>query len=145
MILQFITENEIETIKLGKRTAGFLKPGGIIALTGDLGTGKTSFVKGIAEGLLISKQVTSPTFTLVKSYEGCDIILHHFDVYRVHEEDDLFEIGFEEYLYKGDICVIEWADLIRNMLPPETIWIYLERTGHGTDERRIRIEGIEGL
>jgi len=134
---EYITENEAETIALGEKLAGLLKSGDILAVTGDLGSGKTALVKGIARGLSIKDYITSPTFTLVHSYTGPAATLHHFDVYRISDEDELFDIGFEEYLYGGDICVIEWADRIRSMLPPYAKWIHLERTQSGTDERKI--------
>ena len=138
-----ISENESDTVRLGEEIAKKLKKGDIVALVGDLGTGKTAFVKGLARGLGISEYVTSPTFTLVQSYKGLGINLHHFDVYRISDEDELFEIGFEEYLYEGDICVIEWADLIENLIPPGAIWIFFERTEDGGDRRRITVKGLE--
>ncbi|NLG88705.1 MAG: tRNA (adenosine(37)-N6)-threonylcarbamoyltransferase complex ATPase subunit type 1 TsaE [Clostridiaceae bacterium] len=140
---KYVAHNENDTIELGQKTAGLLKAGDIVALEGELGTGKTVFVKGVAKGLNIREHVTSPTFNIVHSYEGGSITLHHFDVYRVSDEDELFEIGFEEYLYKGDICIIEWADLIKNMLPENTIWIKLERTDENPDRRIITIRGLE--
>lgn len=140
---EYITENEDETIKLGEKLAGLLKNGDILAVTGDLGSGKTALVKGVARGLSIEEYITSPTFTLVHSYRSPSVTLHHFDVYRVSGEEELFDIGFEEYLYGGDICVIEWADLIRPLLPPQTKWIHLERTRNGTDERKISIKEAE--
>jgi len=140
---EFITKNERETIDLGKKLAELLDPGSIIALTGDLGTGKTIFVKGIAEGLSINEHITSPTFTLVHSYNGIKATLHHFDVYRVSDEDELFEIGFYEYLYSGDICVIEWADLIRNLIPSGAVWVHIERTGNDVNMCRITIDGVD--
>lgn len=142
---EFITKNESETVDLGKKIAGILKKGDILAITGDLGTGKTALVKGIARGLSIEEHITSPTFTLVHSYKGPRLTLHHFDVYRVSDEDELFEIGFEEYIYGDDVCVIEWADLISPMLPARTGWIRLQRTGNGTDERKITVEGMEDI
>jgi tRNA threonylcarbamoyladenosine biosynthesis protein TsaE len=144
MVMQkFVTFDEIDTIRLGEKTATLLKPGDIIALEGELGTGKTVFVKGVARGLQISEHVTSPTFNIVHSYESNSMTLHHFDVYRVNDEDELFEIGFEEYLNKEDICIIEWADLIKNMLPENTIWIKIERTHKNPDQRTITIRGLE--
>lgn len=140
---EFMTENERETMELGKKLAGLLDPGSIIALTGDLGTGKTIFVKGIAEGLSINEHITSPTFTLVHSYNGKNSTLHHFDVYRVSDEDELFEIGFYEYLYSGDICVIEWADLIPDLMPSGAIRVHIERTGNDENMRRITVEGVD--
>ena len=138
-----ISESEAETVKLGEEIAGKLKKGDIVALSGDLGTGKTAFVKGLARGLGIGEYVTSPTFTLVQSYKGEEVTLHHFDVYRISDEDELFETGFEEYLYEGNICVIEWADMIENLIPPRAIWIYFERMEDGNDKRRITVKGLE--
>ncbi len=140
---EYITGNEAETIELGEKLAHLLKSGDILAVTGDLGSGKTALVKGIARGLSIGEYITSPTFTLVHSYSGPLATLHHFDVYRVSEEEELFDIGFEEYLYGRDICVIEWADLIRPLLPAHTKWIHLERTQNGTDERKISFKEAE--
>ncbi len=139
---QYITKGENETIELGRKLAPELKADGIIAITGDLGSGKTIFVKGLAKGLAIDEHITSPTFTLVHTYKGSDTTLHHFDVYRVCDEDELFEIGFYEYLHAGDICVIEWADLIRSIIPIQAVWVNIERTGNGDDERRITIERV---
>lgn len=138
-----ISESEQDTVKLGGKIAKKLKKGDIIALSGDLGTGKTAFVKGLASGLGIREYVTSPTFTLVQSYKGQNVTLHHFDVYRISDEDELFEIGFDEYLYEGNICVIEWADLIKNLIPPRSIWINFERMPDGLDKRKITIKGLE--
>ncbi|MBP7176500.1 MAG: tRNA (adenosine(37)-N6)-threonylcarbamoyltransferase complex ATPase subunit type 1 TsaE [Thermoclostridium sp.] len=140
---EYITKNEAETIELGEKLAGQLKCGDILAITGDLGSGKTALVKGIAKELSINDYITSPTFTLVHSYRGSLATLHHFDVYRVSGEDELFDIGFEEYLDSGDICVIEWADLIRPLLPSHTKWIHLERTNKNTDERKISLQEAE--
>ena len=138
---EYITKNESETNALGEKIAGLLNQGDILAVTGELGSGKTALVKGIAKGLKIDDHITSPTFTLVHSYESPSVTLHHFDVYRVSEEEELFEIGFEEYLYGEDICVIEWADLVRHLLPLHTKWIHLERTQNSADERKITIKG----
>lgn len=138
-----ISESETDTADLGEKLAGKLKKGDIVALSGDLGTGKTAFVKGLARGLGIDEYITSPTFTLVQSYEGPGFNLHHFDVYRISDEDELFEIGFEEYLHHEDICVIEWADLIQNLIPPRSIWVYFERVEDGQDKRRITVKGLE--
>lgn len=140
---EIITNNELETIELGEKIAGRLNKGDILALSGDLGTGKTAFVRGIAKGFGINDYITSPTFTLVHSYKGTEFELHHFDVYRINDEEELFEIGFEEYLYEDDICVIEWADLIKNLIPNHSIWIYFERLEGGSDQRRITIKGLE--
>ncbi len=137
------TSGEKDTRRFGERIAALLKPGDIIALEGALGTGKTALVKGIAKGLGIHEQITSPTFTIVHSYQGERLTLHHFDVYRVHDEEELFNIGLEEYLYGEDICIIEWADLIRSMIPRRAIEIQLERTYEGDNERMITIKGLD--
>jgi tRNA threonylcarbamoyladenosine biosynthesis protein TsaE len=139
---EYFTKNEADTIKLGEKIAGALKKGDVIAVTGDLGAGKTVFVKGIARGLSIYEHITSPTFTLIHSYEGSETILHHFDVYRISEEE-LFEIGFDEYIYSDDICIIEWADLIKGMLPRHTKWVHIERTQNDYNERKITLKGWE--
>ncbi|NLM11578.1 MAG: tRNA (adenosine(37)-N6)-threonylcarbamoyltransferase complex ATPase subunit type 1 TsaE [Clostridiaceae bacterium] len=137
-----ISESEQDTVKLGEKVAKQLKKGDVVALSGDLGTGKTAFVKGLAQGFGIDEYITSPTFTLVQSYKGPGFNLHHFDVYRISDEEELFEIGFEEYLYEGDICVIEWADLIQNLIPPRSVWINFERLEDGENKRRITVKGL---
>lgn len=138
-----ISESESDTFKLGEKVAKQLKKGDVVALSGDLGTGKTAFVKGLARGFGIEEYITSPTFTLVQSYKGPEFNLHHFDVYRISDEDELFETGYEEYLYQGDICVIEWADLITNLIPPQAIWINFERVANCENKRRITVKGLE--
>lgn len=138
-----ISESEQDTVKLGEKVAKQLKKGDVVALSGDLGTGKTAFVKGLAQGFGIDEYITSPTFTLVQSYKGPGFNLHHFDVYRISDEEELFETGFEEYLYEGDICVIEWADLVKNLIPPRSVWVYFERLNDGENKRRITIEGLD--
>lgn len=140
---EYITTDETETMELGQKMAGRLKKGDVLALIGDLGTGKTAFVKGLARGLSIHEPITSPTFTLVHSYESPKMNLNHFDVYRISDEEELFEIGFEEYLYAGELCVIEWADLIPNLLPEHTKWVRLERAGNNPQVRKITMEGME--
>ena len=119
---------------LGRRIAEGLGPGAVIALTGPLGAGKTTLAQAIARGLCVTERMSSPTFTIVQEYESGRLPLFHFDVYRVSEPDELFEIGFEEYLHAGGVCLIEWADLIEDILPEETMWIRLEY-GDAEDER----------
>lgn len=130
-----------DTLALGKRIADGLKPGSVVALTGPLGAGKTALTQAIARGLGVTERLASPTFTVLMEYTSGRIPMCHFDVYRVHDPDELFEIGFEEYLNGDWVCVIEWADLIEDMLPPDTLWISLDY-GDGEDER---ICGIEWL
>lgn len=107
-----ITTEEAETILLGTRVGACLRAGDLVLLTGDLGAGKTHFTGGLARALGISDYVTSPTFTVVNEYEGGRLPLMHFDVYRLGSYDELFEIGFEDYLAREGVCVLEWADLI---------------------------------
>ena len=131
-------ENEEGTRAFGLELAGEAKAGDVIALIGDLGTGKTALTRYIAEGLGIKARISSPTFTIVKEYPMGRIPLYHFDVYRVNDPDDLFEMGFEEYLHGNGVCVIEWADLVEELLPEGTVWMDLSY-GEGEDERICRI------
>lgn len=127
-----------ETEKFGIDFASSLKAGSVVALIGPLGAGKTTLAKAIAKGLGVTETLTSPTFTIVQEYESGRIPLYHFDVYRVSDEEELFEMGFEEYIHKGGVCLIEWADLIEDMLPPDTITLKLSY-GDNDDERVIDI------
>jgi len=129
-----ILKNEEETKNFGIDIAKKLKPNTVIALIGDLGCGKTSLTKAIAKGLNITSNVTSPTFTIVQEYEEGTMPLYHFDVYRINDEDELFEIGFTEYFHKKGVCLIEWADLVLDLLPEDTIYIYLSY-GENENER----------
>ena len=129
-----------ETKQFGKELADSLKPGANIALIGDLGAGKTTLTKAIAAGLGVSEVLTSPTFTIVCEYDSGRLPLYHFDVYRVHDSEELFEIGFEDYLHRGGVCLIEWANLLEEgMLPDNTMTIKLEY-GEGETERILTIE-----
>jgi len=123
---QVVLHNLKETEEFGREFATNLKPGQVIALVGPLGAGKTTLTKSIAKGLGVTETLSSPTFTIVCEYESGRLPLYHFDVYRVHDEDELFEMGFEEYFHKGGVCLIEWADLITDLLPPNTITLKLE-------------------
>lgn len=115
--MQILTKNPQQTISLGKKIAKSLKKGDILALFGNLGSGKTTFTKGIAEGLGIDKRsVNSPSFVLVKEYKG-EIPFYHFDLYRIRNSIEIFNIGYEEYLSSGGIVAIEWADRIKDVLP----------------------------
>lgn len=118
----------------GAEFAKELKAGDVIALTGDLGAGKTAMTRAVARGLGITSPVTSPTFTIVQEYEGGRLPLYHFDIYRVHDEDELFEIGFDDYLHGGGVCMIEWADLAEDLLPENTMNLRLSY-GEGENER----------
>jgi tRNA threonylcarbamoyladenosine biosynthesis protein TsaE len=97
----------------------------VIALVGDLGLGKTTLTKAIAAGLGIREEIVSPTFTLLAQYESGRLPLYHFDVYRVHDEEELFELGFMEYLEGKGLCVVEWADLAKDLMPQDALWVRL--------------------
>ncbi len=125
--MQIIKGNsEVDTNALGVSIAQLLKKGDILALVGDLGTGKTTITKAIAKGLGISEDITSPTFNIVKEYLGTSLPLYHFDVYRVHDPEELFNIGIDDYFYGEGVCIIEWANLIEDILPPHTKKIHIE-------------------
>lgn len=134
--MTFITNSEQETEKTGHALAGRLKRGSCIALSGDLGAGKTSFVRGLAEGLGLKVRVTSPTFTIVNEYLG-EIPLFHFDMYRLQSEDELFDIGWEDYLERNGIIAVEWSEKAAHSFPASTIRVHIEKTGDST--RRIDI------
>lgn len=136
---ELVLKTKEETEALGKKLADEAFPGEVIALIGDLGTGKTTLTKAIAKGLGITETLTSPTFTIVCEYDSGRMPLYHFDVYRVHDTDELFEIGFEDYLHKKGLCVIEWADLLEEgLLPDNTVTIRLAY-GYSDDERTVCI------
>ena len=116
---KIILKNEKDTQEFGLELAAKATPGMVIALTGDLGAGKTSLTKAIAKGLGVTDTITSPTFTIVKEYHSGRIPLYHFDVYRIGDPEELYELGYEEYFYGEGLCVIEWADLIEEFLPED--------------------------
>lgn len=118
--------NEEDTRAFGLELAERLKPGDMVALIGDLGTGKTTLTKYIAEGLGVTDRMTSPTFTIVSEYHTGRLPLYHFDVYRLESSEELFETGAEEYFDAGGVCIIEWADQIAEILPDDTICVFLE-------------------
>ena len=118
-----ISHSPAETFALGETIAATLRPGDVLALCGDLGAGKTHFVKGLAAGLGVASSVTSPTFTLIHEYPGGRLPLYHLDFYRLDIEDDALRIGFEEYLDAGGVLAIEWADKFPDLLPGHTRWL----------------------
>ena len=132
-----ITNSEEQTVQLGKKLAEKLSPGSIIALTGDLGCGKTAFVRGIVSYFGNTEDVSSPTFTLVNEYDG-SVRIYHFDVYRL-QNPSLEECDWmDDYLFGDGICLIEWADNIKNVLPTETIWVsFTKKTEINQDCREI--------
>lgn len=124
--MEFIVDSLDDTMNLGKQLGSVVKPGDIICLTGDLGTGKTHFSKGIAKGLGIDSPITSPTFTIVNEYEG-RLKLYHFDVYRVNDPDEIEAIGFDEYIFSDAVSIIEWANYINELIPEEHIWVEIKK------------------
>ena len=138
---RFITNSPEETEALGARLARALEPGAVVAFTGDLGAGKTAFVRGLARGLGIRDRVTSPTFTVVNEYEGGRLPLFHFDLYRLGCADELFDIGWEDYLARGGVCAVEWSERMEELLEPGTIRVDLRR-GEDEDRRVITVEGV---
>ena len=138
---RFITNTPEETEALGARLARALEPGAVVAFTGDLGAGKTAFVRGLARGLGIPDRVTSPTFTIVNEYEGGRLPLFHFDLYRLGCADELFDIGWEDYLARGGVCAVEWSERMEELLEPGTVRVDLRR-GEDEDRRVITVEGV---
>jgi len=128
------------TVEIGKKLGKILDKGDVVCLTGELGTGKTAFTNGVAAVLGVKGYVTSPTFTIVNEYEG-RLPFYHFDVYRIADPEEMFEIGFEEYVDGNGVVVIEWADLIKEILPRQHIWVDIRKDiKKGPDERVIRIQ-----
>ena len=121
---KIITNDEKGTFDFGFSFASMLKKDSVVALSGDLGSGKTVFVKGVAKALNIDEHILSPTFTLLRQYSG----LNHFDVYRIEDESELIEIGFLEYLNDENITIIEWANLIYDLMPDDTIYVNIRKT-----------------
>ena len=129
-----------ETLKLGEEFANNAKPGTVIALIGDLGVGKTVFTKGIAKGLGITENVTSPTFTILESYYGGKMPLHHFDVYRIGDVEEMEEVGFDDCVYSAGITIIEWAGIIEEIIPKGTYVVNIEKDlSKGNDYRKITV------
>lgn len=139
---QIKTSSSDETILVGRALGSILKSGDVVCLTGDLGTGKTAFTNGIASALGIDEYITSPTFTIVNEYKT-EVPLYHFDVYRIADADEMYDIGFEEYLYGDGVVVIEWAELIEEILPDNLIWVKIRKNlDFGVDAREIDIDFI---
>ena len=140
--MKFTTNSPAETEKLGAALAEKLQPGTVLAYRGDLGAGKTAFTRGIARGLGCTDIVTSPTYTIVNEYLGGRLPLFHFDMYRLRSSDDLFDIGWDDYLDRGGICAVEWSENVDDAME-DAIYITIEKLGE--DSRRITIEGGDFL
>ncbi len=139
-ILTIETNSEKETYSLGYRMGQKAHRGQVFTLVGDLGTGKTVFTKGVAAGLGIEEPVSSPTFTIVQIYEEGRLPFYHFDVYRIGDIEEMDEIGYEDYVYGEGVCLIEWADLISEILPEHYTEVRLEKNlEKGFDYRRIEV------
>ncbi|AGX41589.1 tRNA (adenosine(37)-N6)-threonylcarbamoyltransferase complex ATPase subunit type 1 TsaE [Clostridium saccharobutylicum] len=136
--MKFEINSVAETTQLGIKLGKLLNAGDIICLTGDLGTGKTHITKGIAKGLGIDETITSPTFTIVNEYDSGRLKLNHFDVYRVSDPDEVYAIGFDDYIFSDAVSVIEWANYIEEILPKDLLHIYIEKDlAKGEDYRKI--------
>ena len=138
--MQITTHSADETQALGQRLAKRLLPGDVIAYFGDLGAGKTALTRGIAQGLGVTDLVTSPTYTIVNEYLTGRIPLFHFDMYRLGSSDELFDIGWEDYLARGGVCAVEWSENVEDALR-DAIHIAIEKDPLEPDTRRITIEG----
>ena len=136
--MEFITRSPEETESLGQALAALLMPGDIIAYRGDLGAGKTAFTRGLARGLGCRETVTSPTYTIVNEYLSGRMPLFHFDMYRLASSDDLWSIGWEDYLDRGGVCAVEWSENVADAMEG-AVWITVEALGD--DCRRITLEG----
>ena len=141
---RFETFSEEETFALGEKIGKEAKPGQVYTLLGDLGVGKTVFTQGVAKGLGITEAICSPTFTIVQVYEEGRMPFYHFDVYRIGDIEEMDEIGYEDYFYGEGLCMIEWANLIEEILPSTRKEITIEKDlEKGFDYRKITIEEIE--
>ena len=136
--MQYITNSPAETEAIGSALGKIINPGTVIAYRGDLGAGKTAFTRGLARGLGYREPVTSPTYTIVNEYLGGRLPLFHFDMYRLGSSDDLWDIGWEDYLDRGGVCAVEWSENVADALE-DAISITIHKTGE--ESRRITVEG----
>ena len=140
MIIESFSEKD--TYLLGDKIGKEASPGSVFALLGDLGVGKTVFTQGVAKGIGIRDSICSPTFTIVQVYEEGRLPFYHFDVYRIGDVEEMDEIGYEDYFYGDGVCFVEWANLIEEIMPQNTVWIRIEKElEKGFDYRRITIDG----
>lgn len=138
--MQFLSHSTQETEAIGEELAQKLRGGDVLAFTGSLGMGKTAFTRGLARGLGCRGRVTSPTFTIVNEYEG-RTPLFHFDMYRLGSSDELFDIGWDDYLARGGVCTVEWSERVSDALPEDTIFVDIARTDEHEDWRTITVTG----
>ena len=142
--MEYLSNSAQETEALGEQLAAVLRPGDVVAYTGDLGAGKTAFTRGLARGLGVPDRVTSPTFTIVNEYEGGRLPLFHFDLYRMESPEELFDIGWEDYLARGGVCAVEWSEHAEGAFEEEPIWVDI-RKGADDGQRVITIRGARAL
>ena len=142
--MELLSHSPEDTEDIGARLAEQLEPGAVVAFTGDLGAGKTAFTRGLARGLGIPDRITSPTFTIVNEYEGGRLPLFHFDMYRLGSADELFDIGWEDYLRLGGVCAVEWSENIADALEEDAVRVDIRR-GASDQERVITIAGVSKL
>ena len=142
--MELLSHSPEDTEDIGARLAEQLEPGAVVAFTGDLGAGKTAFTRGLARGLGIPDRITSPTFTIVNEYEGGRLPLFHFDMYRLCSADELFDIGWEDYLRRGGVCAVEWSENIADALEEDAVRVDIRR-GASDQERVITIAGVSKL
>ena len=136
--MTYITNSPRETEAVGEKLAQTLRPGTVIAYCGDLGAGKTAFTRGLARGLGCAESVTSPTYTIVNEYLSGRLPLFHFDMYRLRSAEDLWDIGWEDYLDRGGVCAVEWSENVTEAME-NALWVRIEKIGD--ESRRITIEG----
>ena len=140
--MTFTTNSPVETEAIGAALGKILQPGTVIAYRGDLGAGKTAFTRGLARGLGYQEPVTSPTYTVCNEYLGGRLPLFHFDMYRLRSAEDLWDIGWDDYLARGGICAVEWSENVDEAME-NAVYVTIEKTGE--ESRRITLEGGEFL
>lgn len=141
--MEYLSHSPEETERIGEMLGRQLHSGTVLALRGGLGMGKTAFTRGLARGLGCTGRVTSPTFTIVNEYDGTTP-LFHFDMYRLDSEDDLFDIGWDDYLARGGVCAVEWSERIDSALPPDALTVSIAR-GENDNDRIITMTGGPAL
>lgn len=139
--MRFVSHSVSDTEAFGERLAQRLRPGDVVAYTGSLGMGKTALTRGLARGLGCKGRVTSPTFTIVNEYEG-GVPLFHFDLYRLGSSDELYDIGWDDYLSRGGVCAVEWSERVADALPEDAVAVDITR-GETDDTRIITVTGVE--
>lgn len=138
--MKLISESVAQTEEIGAAAAKYVGPGTVIAMRGDLGAGKTAFVRGLARGMGLRARVTSPTFAIVNEYLG-KIPLYHFDMYRLTSAEDLFDIGWEDYIRAGGVCAVEWSEIVEDAIPQDAVSVTIRHLDE--TKREIVIDGIE--